>query len=156
MRSPAGPVVAGYDGSEQADAAIEAACRLFSIREVLVQTVWISCGEAAAAGVAGVVVKEAEQIDTQVRLSAEWTAEKGARIAAERGLDVRAEAVRAYGNVWRTLPDAARDHRAAEVVLGSRGSSAFASHVLRSASRALVHHAPAPVLVVRPPRLAEP
>ena len=42
---PAGPVVAGYDGSEQADAAIEAAGR-FSIREVLVQAVWLSSSEA--------------------------------------------------------------------------------------------------------------
>ena len=52
---------------------------------------------------------------------------------------------------WRTLLDAAHDHRAAAVVLGSRGRSAFASNVLGSVSRALVHHAPAPVLVVWPP-----
>jgi nucleotide-binding universal stress UspA family protein len=153
---PAGPVVAGYDGSEQADAAIEAAGRLLSIREMLVQTVWLSCSEAAAAGVAGapagVVVKGAEEIDIQVRQGAKRTAGRGARLATKHGLEARAEAVRAYGNVWRTLLDAAHDHRAAAVVLGSRGRSAFASHVLGSVSRALVHHAPAPVLVVRPPR----
>lgn len=147
-----GPVLIGYDGSKHADAAIEAAGRLLGIREVLLQTAWISCSEVAAAGVAGapagVVIRGIEKLDAEIRQGARRTSERGARLAAANGLQVRGEAVRSHGNVWTTLLETAHAQRAAAVVVGSRGRSTFASAVLGSVSRALVHHAPAPVLVV--------
>lgn len=150
-----GPVVIGYDGSDHADAAIEAANRLLAVREAIVQTVWVSCRAVAGAGVAGapadVVAKGAEEIDRGRRAEAERTAEHGVRLAAEGGLEVRGEAVEANGNVWRTLLDSVEAGRAAAVVVGSHGRSAFGAMLTGSVSRALVHHAPAPVLVVRPP-----
>ena len=151
-----GPVLIGYDGSDQATAAIEAAGRLFEGREALVQTVWRSCREAAAGGVAGapvgVVVEAVEKLDTEVRQRAQQTAERGAELASSQGLEARGEAVGATGNVWGTLLDTARAGQAAAIVVGSHGRSGFASAFMGSVSRALVHHAPAPVLVVRPPR----
>jgi nucleotide-binding universal stress UspA family protein len=151
-----GPLLAGYDGSDQAAAAIEAAGHLLSGREMLVQTVWVSClaaVPAAVAGVpAGVALEGAQEIDASLREGAERTAERGAALAAEQGLDARAEAVRADGNIWATLLHAAERQRAAAIVLGSRGRSAFGATLLGSVSRALVHNAPAPVLVVRPPK----
>jgi nucleotide-binding universal stress UspA family protein len=151
----AGPVLIGYDGSEHADAAIEAANRLLAAREVILQTVWISCQSVAAAGVAGapvdVIARGAEEIDRNLRAKAEDTAGRGTRLAAEHGLDVRGEAVEARGNVWRTLLDSAEANRAAALVVGSHGRSGFAAMLAGSISRALVHYAPAPVLVV-PPR----
>jgi nucleotide-binding universal stress UspA family protein len=151
-----GPVLIGYDGSDQAGAAIEAAGRLLSVRETVLHTVWLSCGEAGAAGVVGapvgVVVGAVEKLDTELRQGAQRTAERGARLAAAQGLEVQAEAVRSHGNVWSTLLDTAHSHRAAAIVVGSRGRSPLASTVMGSVSRALVHHAPAPVLVVRPPK----
>lgn len=149
-----GPVVIGFDGSEQATAAVEAAGRLLSVREALLQTVWNSYRAVAPAGAAGVpvavVTKAAEEIDRAAREKAERTAEQGARLAAAQGLEVQAEAVEADGNAWRTLLHTAREHRAAAVVVGSRGSSALEAAVLGSVSRALAHHAPAPIFVVRP------
>jgi nucleotide-binding universal stress UspA family protein len=153
---PPGPVLIGYDGSEQAAAAIEAAGRLFDGREALVQTVWRSCREAAAGGVAGapvgVVVEAVEKLDTELRQGAQQTAERGVELAAAQGLEARSEAVCATGNVSGTLLDTARATQAAAIVVGSHGRSGFASAFLGSVSRALVHHAPVPVLVVRPPR----
>ena len=92
-----GPVVIGYDGSEQADAAVEAAGRLLKVREAILQTVWTSYQAVAPAGIAGapvaVVTKAAEEIDRGAREGAQRTAEQGARLAAAQGLEVRAEAV---------------------------------------------------------------
>jgi nucleotide-binding universal stress UspA family protein len=150
-----GPVVIGYDGSTDADAAVKAAGRLLKVREAILQTVWASYQAMAPAGLAGapvvVVSKAAEKMDLQVQEAAEQTAEQGARLAAVQGLEVQAEAVHGDGNVWRTLLDTAHAHRAAAVVVGSRGKSAVGAALVGSVSRALVHHAPAPVLVVRPP-----
>jgi nucleotide-binding universal stress UspA family protein len=150
-----GPVVIGYDGSEQSDAAVEAAGRLLKVRETVLQTVWTSYDAVAPGGAAGapvaVVSRAAEELDRSVHEAAQRTAERGARLAAGLGLEVRAEAVRADGNTWRTLLHAAHEHRAACVAVGSRGLGAFEGTLLGSVSRALVHHAPAPVLVIRPP-----
>src|SRR5215208_237322 len=140
-----GPVLIGYDESEQADAAIEAAGRLLRVRETVLQTVWTPYRAVAPAGIAGVPVtagtKAAEEIDRGTRESAQRTAEQGARLAAATGLEVRAEAVRGDRQVWRTLLDTAHEHRAAAVVVGSRGLSALDSALMGSVSRALVHHA---------------
>jgi nucleotide-binding universal stress UspA family protein len=151
-----GPVVIGYDGSDHADAAIEAAIRLLSVREAIVQTVWVSVRAVASAGVAAapadVVAKGAEEIDRGLRDESERTAERGARLAADGGLEASGEAVEAQGNVWRTLLDSAERGRAAAVVVGSHGRSALGAMLTGSVSRALVHYAPVPVMVVRPPR----
>jgi nucleotide-binding universal stress UspA family protein len=150
-----GPVVVGYDGSDDATAAVESAGRLLRVRETLLQTVWTSYSAVAPAGVAGapvaVVAKAAAEIDRNTRDAAQRTAEQGARLAAAQGLEVRAEAVQADGTPWRTLLDAAHDHRAACVAVGSRGLSTVEATLMGSVSRALIHHSPAPVLVVRRP-----
>lgn len=152
---PRGPVVIGYDGSDHADAAVEAAARLLAVPEGVLQTVWVSCRAVAAAGVAGaphdVIAKGAAEIDAGLRAEAERTAERGVRLAADHGLTVRGEAVEANGNMWRTLLDSAEGGRAAAVVVGSHGRSPFGAMLTGSVSRALVHYAPVPVLVVRPP-----
>ena len=150
-----GPVVIGYDGSEHARAAVEAAGRLLEVRECILQTAWISYAAVAPAATAGapvaVVTKAAEEIDRGLRERAQTTAHEGSRLAVAQGLEVQAGAVEADPNVWRTLIDTAHAHRAAAVVVGSRGGSAVGAVLTGSVSRALVHHAPAPVLVVRPP-----
>jgi nucleotide-binding universal stress UspA family protein len=153
-RAAPGPVVIGYDGSEHADAAVRAAGHLLKVRETILQTVWVSYQAVSPTGLVGapvvVVSKAAEEIDRAVREATERVANQGARLAAAQGLEVNAEAVHGHGAVWRTLLTTAHAHRAAAVVVGSRGKSAFSAAVVGSVSRALVHHAPAPVLVVRP------
>jgi nucleotide-binding universal stress UspA family protein len=151
---PPGPAIAAYDGSEQAQAAIRAAARLFTVREMVVETAWLAYAVVAAAGVAGapapVTAEAVDRLDQEIEHSARRTAEEGARLGAEVGLETRHEVVRAAGGVWAVLVESATEHRAAAVVAGSHGRGALGAMILGSVSRALVHNAPAPVLVVPP------
>jgi nucleotide-binding universal stress UspA family protein len=151
---PPGRVVIGYDGSDHADAAVAAAGRLLEVREALLETVWVAYRHVAPAALLGapvaVVSKAAEEIDRGVATKAREIAARGARLACTHGLEVRAEAVEAKTNVWRTLLDTAEDQRAAAVVVGSRGTSGVDSVLVGSVSKALVHHSQVPVLIVRP------
>jgi nucleotide-binding universal stress UspA family protein len=148
-----GPALIAYDGSEHARAGIEAAGRLLRGREALVQTVWTSYESIVSAGVVGapatVVTTAVERLDGEAEQAAQRTADEGAELAAAGGLEVRAEAVRGSSSPWRALIDGVEAHGAAAVVVGSRGRSALGAALTGSVSRALVHHAPAPVLVVR-------
>jgi nucleotide-binding universal stress UspA family protein len=149
------PVLIAYDGSADADNAIAATRSLLQAREAIVATVWSSYEEISPAGLAGapvvVVSKAAEELDRGVRLAAEQTAERGALLATMPGRTIRAEAIHGTGQPWRGLLDASVTHRAAAIVVGSRGRSALGVALLGSVSRSLIHHAPVPVLVVRNP-----
>lgn len=149
-----GPVIVGYAGSGSR-AAVSTAGRLLSVREAIVETVWIPYTPVAGAGAAAapvpVVTRAAEQIDQEIAASARRTAEEGARLAVAEGLEARPEPLQATGAVGRTLIHSAREHCAAAVLVGSRGRSVVAAALLGSVSTALIHHAPVPILVVPQP-----
>jgi nucleotide-binding universal stress UspA family protein len=148
---PPGPVIAAYDGSETARDAIAVAARLFSVREVVVETAWVPYVAVAGAGVAGapatVMAEASARLDKEIELGARRTAEEGARLGAEAGLETRPETISSERSVWHAILRSATDNQAAAVVVGSHGRSALGAAILGSVSRALVHHAPAPVLV---------
>jgi nucleotide-binding universal stress UspA family protein len=150
----AGPVLVGYDGSDGSRAAIHAAARLLSVREALIETAWIPYSGVAGIGAAGmpvaVATRATEELDTQIATRAEDTAHQGARLAAEGGLEARAEAMGVSGPVWALLRDAADTHGSPAIVVGSRGRGTAASAVLGSTSAALVHNVRLPILVVPP------
>lgn len=153
-RTPAGPVLVGFDGSDVSRAAVSAASRLVSVREAVIETVWITYGSVAAGGAAGMPVgvasRAVEELDSSIATRAEQTAHDGVRLAAAGGLEARAEASQANGPVWCTLRDSAETHGSPAIVVGSRGRGSVAGAVLGSTSAALVHHAQLPVLVVPP------
>jgi nucleotide-binding universal stress UspA family protein len=152
--APGAPIVA-YDGSEHAREAIRAAARLLADRQIEIDTVWTPYSGAPGAETMGVpvavVTRAAEQLDRRQRVTAAATAEEGARLAADEGLEASAEAVQAAGRVWRALTDRAALQQAKAIVVGSRGRSAVASALLGGVSTGVVHHASTPLLVV-PPR----
>jgi nucleotide-binding universal stress UspA family protein len=149
-----GPVIVGYDGSAESREAVSRSARLLSVRVAIIETVWPPYAPVAGAGAAGapvpVITRAAEQLDQEIAVGARRTAEEGTRLAVAEGLEARAEPVRAVGTVWRTLIQSAREHRAAAVVVGSRGRSAMGATLLGSVSTALVHHAPVPIMVAPP------
>jgi nucleotide-binding universal stress UspA family protein len=52
------------------------------------------------------------------------------------------------GDVARTIVEVAREHKAATIVVGSRGLSGVRARFEGSTSKAVVKHAPCPVVVV--------
>lgn len=140
-----GPVVVGVDGGPRSDAALAAACE-----------------EAALRGSDLVAVMAWELAPTELPLG-RWvpagTGFAAARVTEERVLaerlagwqdsypDLRVARVFEDGDPKRALLEAAAD--AQLVVVGSRGHGEVTGLLLGSVSRALIHHAPCPVLVAR-------
>jgi nucleotide-binding universal stress UspA family protein len=123
-----GPVVIGYDGSADADRAIDAAAAALPGRLALA----IHVGPAGSEGVA----------------------ELGAGRARQAGMSAMADA-RVTGTlrggseeIGRALVAAAADAGAAAIVVGSRGRSAVRELLLGSVAMAVLHAARGPVLVV--------
>ena len=148
-----GPVLLCYDGSQDAQHAIQSAGALFPGRRALVVTVWqptavpSSLGFAGgAAGVADLVELDREAADHGGRL-----ADEGARIAQQAGLMPEPVAVKASGSVWKTIVDIADRDDAATIVMGSRGLTGLRALLLGSVSSAVVNHADRPTLIVRRP-----
>lgn len=117
-----GPVLVGWDGSAGARHAAEAARRLFEPRPILLAAV--DCDEPGEPP-PGYRVLHAGR--------------PGGPAPAGRG-------------VAAALTALAAEHRAAVVVVGSRGRSAVREIVLGSVAMATLHHAQRPVLVVHQPK----
>jgi len=152
-----GPALLCYDGSEESGNAIARAGELLGGGQAMVAHVWVGLAElllhSDLQGMTGPMVEAAEDIDTADRDRAEKLAAEGAQLAIEAGFQAQPLVIRQEGGIWQTLRACAIAHDASILVVGARGRSRIASAVLGSVSNGLVHHAPAPVLVV--PRAAE-
>ena len=145
-------ILIAYDGSTDAQSAIDRAARLMPGAETTVLTVWESFGHMLShtgglVGAAGSLA-DAERIDGEVAETARTSAAEGARRAAEAGLVASARTEVLDGNTAQTVLAVARDADADVVVLGTRGLSGVKSFLLGSVSHAVVQHADRPVLVV--------
>jgi nucleotide-binding universal stress UspA family protein len=68
----------------------------------------------------------------------------------QAGVPTKLELVRAFaGHVAKIIVDAARDHGAGVIVLGSRGRGDLSALLLGSVAHKVIHLADRPVLVVR-------
>jgi len=76
-------------------------------------------------------------------------AEEGAGIARATGFDATAISAEAKGPIWLAVEQAAEDHDADAIVVGSRGLSGVKSLLLGSVSSGIVHHALRPTIVIR-------
>ena len=147
-----GPVLLCHDGSDQSGNAIARAGELLGGGPALVVNVWVGLAELLLHTdpqvMSGEIADAADEIDGSDRERAEKLAAEGAQLATGAGFDAQPIAVRQEGNAWRTLRACALEHDASVVVVGAHGRSRLASVLLGSVSNGLVHHAPAPVLVV--------
>jgi nucleotide-binding universal stress UspA family protein len=152
-----------YDGSADAQAAIDHAARLMPGAEATVLTVWEPFVDAMAysgsmgfgvMGYAGTAA-DASTIDEADQQLAHETAVDGAQRASEAGLVAQWRVANRHGTLAGAIIDAAADVDADVIVCGTRGRSGVKSFLLGSVSHQVVQHADRAVLVVPSPTLAE-
>jgi nucleotide-binding universal stress UspA family protein len=149
----AGPLLLCYDGSEDAEHAIQRAGELFAGRRAVVLTVRRPVAAmdtvavlGATGGMVNVVEVERPSADNDGRV-----AEEGVRIAQQAGLDAEPVSIGSTGHVWETIVGVADRQDATSIVMGSRGLTGLRSILLGSVSNAVVHHADRPTLIVPRP-----
>jgi nucleotide-binding universal stress UspA family protein len=155
MHSDDGPTLIAFDGSAAARQAVAAAATLLKPRPTLVLTVWeAALAHAAVAPPPDVAMTPAVDpstmlaFDDALRGQAERVSHDGAELARSLGLDAEPLAMADVGDVARSIVEVAREHRAATIVVGSRGLSGLRARFEGSTSKGVVKHAPCPVVVV--------
>lgn len=148
----AGLVVIGYDGSHDAQRAIEIAAAVLRADAALVVNVWSTpiAVTQPGAGFGAPPPPPSEAELGRLEQAAREVAEEGAARARRAGLT--AQAVAASGasadEIAKTLGDLAETRDATLVVVGRRGMSRLKEVVFGSVSNAAVHDGRRPVLVV--------
>lgn len=156
-------ILVSYDGSSDAQAAIDRVAQLMGGAEVTVLTVWepfadmmtrTACAGFGLAGMSGDYA-DTEAIDEHNSAAALVTATNGGGRATAAGLIAHPLAIRRHGGFANTILAAAGEMNADLVVLGTRGRSGVKSFLLGSVSQEVVQHADRPVLVVPSATLSE-
>jgi nucleotide-binding universal stress UspA family protein len=155
-------ILVSYDGSADAQAALDRAAQVMPGAEATVLTVWEPFMDALtrtgslglSGGVAG-SFGDLEQIDAVSQKAALANATEGAERATAAGLVAQPRSESRHGGIANTILATAADLDADVIVMGTRGLSGVKSFLLGSVSHAVVQHADRAVLVVPSPALAE-
>jgi nucleotide-binding universal stress UspA family protein len=144
---PGGPVVVGVDGSPTSEAALAFAFEEASLRNTSLTAITTVTDFAADSAYA------------MSRLGIDWgqVEEDERRLLAERlaGWQEKYPDVVVNRIALRDRPARALMRYGAEaqlLVVGSHGHGGFVGMLIGSTSQALVHHAPCPLAIVRPPK----
>jgi nucleotide-binding universal stress UspA family protein len=149
-------ILLSYDGSADAQAAIDDIARLMPGADATVLTVWepfmVTLARSGAMGVGG--YGDAVGIDAASQTAALSTAQEGADRATAAGLAATPRSACAQDGIATAILVAASEVDAGVIAMGTRGLSGVKSLLLGSVSHAVVHHADRAVLVVPDPALA--
>jgi nucleotide-binding universal stress UspA family protein len=143
------PILICYDGSEDADRAIDSAAALLGPRRAVVLNVGPPLTRAESyAALSPVLPGEAfEDVNAEAALESATT---GAEHARRAGFEAEARDDIATPT-WEGIVDAADEIGAAVIVIGSRGLTGV-RELAESLSRQVAEHATRPVLIVPPSR----
>jgi nucleotide-binding universal stress UspA family protein len=146
-RTPEGPILICYDGSDATEHAIEAAATVLTERHAVVLLVApiLSIGEALS----GVGVLPADY-ETKAKDAAHEVLNAGERIAREAGFDAEARIKRA-DTTWEGVVREANETDAKAIVIAGSGLSGLSETVKGKVPRTIAEHAGRPVLLVPPP-----
>ena len=127
LEMPDKPLLLCYDGSENAKHAIREAAALLAPRRALVLTVWQDAAALPSLAWAGAALPDLEDVFAAARDGAGRMAEEGAGIARATGFDAISIVAEAKGPIWAAVEQAAEEHDASAIVVGSRGLSGIKS-----------------------------
>jgi nucleotide-binding universal stress UspA family protein len=150
-------ILVAYDGSADARAAIEQAGELLPGQAATILTVWVPFMEVmvhtgAGFGLAPGLV-DFEAVDKASGERAGQTAEQGAELARQAGLDARPTTRMQRMTITEAILSEAAAIDARVIILGSRGLTGIKSALLGSVSHGVLNHADRPVLVVPSPEV---
>jgi nucleotide-binding universal stress UspA family protein len=150
-------ILLAYDGSADAQAAIDRVVQLMPGLYVTVLTVWLpfhslllgNCSPGMGMGMAATYAyAETGEIDEATRQSALDTAREGAQRASAAGLLATPLVESCDGDVAATIFEVATQIDADVIAMGTRGRSGVRAYLLGSVSRSVVEHADRAVLVI--------
>jgi nucleotide-binding universal stress UspA family protein len=154
------PILIAYDGSDAARAAVREAGSLFAPRRAIVLTVWepglnefMLAPDASGMGTTMLPYDPAvvREVDRAGEDHAKDVAHDGQALAEAGGLQAQAVVARDVADTAAAIVEAAEEHGAVAIVVGSRGLKGLRSKLLGSTSRELLRKAARPVVVVRHP-----
>jgi nucleotide-binding universal stress UspA family protein len=149
-----------YDGSADAQAAIDRAGQLMPGSEATVLVIWETLLETMTRNGSlvmgfGVGAYVDDGVDAALQKAALDTASDGAQRATAAGLVAQPRVVNRQDDIAADILAVAGDLGADVIVLGTRGLGSVKSVILGSVSHAVLHHADRPVLIIPSLGLAE-
>jgi len=156
-REPGDLVLIAYDGSENADHAIEVAAALFGGGRAEIVHAWEPVSSAAArSAVYAIGYDDSPELLEEETGRAEAVAARGIERARAAGFDAAGGALSGSGPVWATIVRRADELRPGVVIMGTRGLTGLRSALAGSVSHAVSSHSAFPVLTVPLPESSRP